>query len=288
MDITLVASDSLGTRSMATFVETKDCKIFIDPAVALGPSRYKLPPHPIELRRMEEHWEAIKRLANKASIIIVTHYHYDHHDPNEPELYKDKNVLLKHPTEKINRSQAARAEFFLEQLSGLPKSLEYSDGREFKFGETTIKFSPPVFHGPGPKLGYVTQVAVRVGDDCFLFTSDIEGPCVDEQAEFILDEDPGIIYLDGPLSYMLGFRYSQKSLDASLENISKILRETKVAKLIIDHHFLRDIKWRERLQPVLEVAEEEGKKILTAAEFLDKENEMLEARRRELYSTGVN
>ena len=46
MKIKPVASDSMGTRSMATYVETKDVKIFIDPGVALGPSRYGLPPHP--------------------------------------------------------------------------------------------------------------------------------------------------------------------------------------------------------------------------------------------------
>ncbi len=40
MNITPIAADSLGTRSMATFVETGDCGIFIDPAVSLAPRRY--------------------------------------------------------------------------------------------------------------------------------------------------------------------------------------------------------------------------------------------------------
>jgi len=40
-----IASDSLGVRSMAAYVETKDCKILIDPSAALGPKRYGLSPH---------------------------------------------------------------------------------------------------------------------------------------------------------------------------------------------------------------------------------------------------
>ncbi len=35
MKITPLAFDSFGTRSMSTFVETKDVKILIDPGVAL-------------------------------------------------------------------------------------------------------------------------------------------------------------------------------------------------------------------------------------------------------------
>jgi len=37
MKVLPVAFDSFGARSMATYVETKDVKIFIDPAVALSP-----------------------------------------------------------------------------------------------------------------------------------------------------------------------------------------------------------------------------------------------------------
>ena len=52
MKIIPIASDSLGVRSMATYVETKDCKILIDPSAALGPKRYGLPPHNKELEAL--------------------------------------------------------------------------------------------------------------------------------------------------------------------------------------------------------------------------------------------
>jgi len=82
-----LAFDSFGVRSMATFVETDDIAVLIDPGVSLAPSRYNLPPHPMEEQRMSETWAAIKEHAARSDILVVTHYHYDHHDPAEPEIY---------------------------------------------------------------------------------------------------------------------------------------------------------------------------------------------------------
>ena len=104
MKVTPIAADSLGTRSMATLVKTADCSILIDPSVALGPMRYKLPPHPLELQKLDDDWQEIKKHARKSDILIVTHYHYDHHNPDAPEIYKGKTAFLKHPTKKINKS----------------------------------------------------------------------------------------------------------------------------------------------------------------------------------------
>ncbi len=284
MEVFPIAADSLGTRSMATLVKTEDCNILIDPGVALGPLRYGLPPHPLEVQRMDEHWEAVKKFAKKSDILIVTHYHYDHHNPHEPDIYRDKTVFLKHPKVKINKSQTGRAKFFLERLGDLPKTLQYSDGKEFSFGATKIRFSDPVFHGTNSRLGYVTEVSIKEGDFGFVFTSDVEGPSVDEQAKFILDEDPNLVYLDGPMSYMLGYRYSKASLAYSISNIIDILEKTKIEKLIVDHHFLRDMKWKDRIKEVFIAAAKQDVKVLTAAEYLGLENEMLEARRKELYN----
>jgi len=281
--VRILASDSMGTRSMATLVETDDLKLLIDPGVALGPSRYRLPPHPLEIRRLEEHWRAVKAHAKKADCLVITHYHYDHHDPEEPGLYRDRTVLVKHPTSKINKSQEGRAACFLERISGLPEKVEYSDGKEFSFGGTTVKFSEPVFHGTNSRLGYVTEVCVREGDSSFLFTSDVEGPSVPDQVEFILQEKPRVLFVDGPMTYMLGFRYSNASLRLSLENLIRVMRETPLETLILDHHLLRDLKWKERMAPVYDAGKERGVRIATAAEFMGQRNEMLEARRRELY-----
>jgi len=283
MKIELLASDSMGTRSMATYVETDDVKMLIDPGVALGPKRYGLPPHPLEHQKLEEDWKLIKSYAERCDVLIVTHYHYDHHSPEEPEIYEGKLALLKHPTQNINRSQRGRASYFIEKLGELPERIEYCDGRSFKFGDTELVFSKAVYHGTNPRLGYVTEVAVSCGEECFLFSSDVEGPSVDEQADFILQQNPDIVYIDGPMSYMLGYRYAQASLEKSVENLAKILEETKVKTLVLDHHLLRDLEWRQKLSRVFEVAKALGKRVMSAAQFEGKEELMLEARRKELY-----
>ena len=222
MKIIPLASDSMGTRSMATFVETKDTKVLIDPGVALGPYRYGLEPHPLEWEKMDEDWKKIKRYAKKAKVLIVTHYHYDHHDPDEPAVYKNKILFTKHPKDNINKSQKKRARYFLNQLGELPKEMEFSDGNEFSFGKTTIRFSEAVPHGTNTKLGYVTEVCVIEGRDRFVYTSDVQGPCLKEQLRFILDERPRVLFCDGPMTYMLGFRYSKKNLKKSIRNIKKL------------------------------------------------------------------
>jgi hypothetical protein len=120
-------------------------------------------------------------------------------------------------------------------------------------------------------------------DFSFLYTSDVEGPCLEDQIKYILDENPQVIYLDGPLSYMLGYRYSMESLKNSVKNMEIILKNTKVQKMIVDHHLLRDIIWKNRIKNVYDVAKKMGKKVITAAEYLGLKNDILEARRKELY-----
>lgn len=278
-----LAFDSFGVRSMATFVETDDIAVLIDPGVSLAPRRYNLPPHPIEEQRMNERWADVKEHAARSDVLIVTHYHYDHHDPEEPELYEGKIVYIKHPKEKINKSQAGRASYFLNKLNELPKSTDTADGNEYKHGSTTIKFSPPVYHGTNPKLGYVVEVSISCGGEKMVFTSDVEGPSVADQTEFILQENPDRLILDGPMTYMLGFRYSRESLALSIENINRIITETSVKSILVEHHFTRDLKYKERIPEVYECAAENDVNVITAAEYLGRDIEMLEARRKELY-----
>jgi predicted metallo-beta-lactamase superfamily hydrolase len=277
-----LAFDSLGTRSMSTFIETDDVKILIDPGVSLAPIRYSLPPHPIELKRMEEHWKKIVKYASDSEVLIITHYHYDHHRPEENlEIYRKKFVFIKHPTEKINFSQKGRAKYFLEKIKRLPKEIQYADGKEFKFGKTRIKFSEPVFHGTNPRLGFVIEVLIDDGKYKFIHTSDVEGPSQEDQTNFILENKPNLIFLDGPLSYML-YRFGEENMKKSVENMIKIV-ENRPEALIVDHHFLRDLKWKEKIREVFSVAKEKNVKVQTAAEFSGRPIEMLEAHRKDLY-----
>jgi len=283
MRILPLASDSMGTRSMCTSVETEDISILIDPGCALGPRRYGLPPHPMEHRRLEEHWRRIAEHGMRADVMVVTHYHYDHHNPDDSlEIYRGKKVFLKHPEENINRSQRERARYFTERIGGLC-DITHCDGTEARFGSTLLRFSPAVFHGTSSRLGYVVQVAVHEGDECFLFTSDVQGPSLPDQAEFVMRERPDVLYVDGPMTYMLNYRYSTASLNASLENLTEIAGAGFLRVLILDHHLLRDLRWKKHMRPLMEHCAREGVRLMTAAEYAGADVDMLEARRRELY-----
>ncbi|MBU0686697.1 MAG: MBL fold metallo-hydrolase [Candidatus Margulisbacteria bacterium] len=275
MKIIPIAFDSLGVRSMATYVETPDVKILIDPGCALAGNRYGRPPHPIEQKLMMKFWHEIKAYAKKADILIITHYHYDHYNPDDVEIFNGKKLFIKHPEQKINKSQATRARAFLKKVVGLPEVIEYSDGREFKFGHTILKFSQPLPHGADEKLGCVTSVSISDGKHKFVHTSDIEGATLKSQEDFIIHEDPEICIMDGPMTYIYGMH---------TRALAKIIKGThKLKTLIVDHHFLRDLKWREKMKDAIQAAKEKGVKLECVAEYLGQKENLLEPIRKKLF-----
>jgi len=274
MKIIPLSFDSLGTRSMATYVETADVSILIDPGVALAPNRYSYPPHPIEIKRMMEDWAKIKKFAKKADIIVVTHYHYDHHNPEAPEIFKGKQVYLKDSKKKINKNQAKRAKYFLKKLGDLPKSIEPAEGKELKIGKTHIRFSPiGIPHGPDEKLGCILMTVVNSEGTKFIHTSDVEGATVKSQRDFIIDEKPDILIIDGPLTW----------LGLHSKSMAEIVKRSRIKHFIVDHHFLRDPKWKEKMADVYKVAKERGTKVECVAEYLGKKITMYEPFRKKLF-----
>ncbi len=283
MKVVPLAADSMGTRSMATLVEVGEWRMVIDPGVALGPRRYGLPPHPLEEERFREHREKVKEAVRQAQVLVITHYHHDHYLPRDLEMYRGKTLIIKDPRSHINRNQALRARVLLEGVEGLAKGIMVAEGRSLSMGEVEVVFSGPVPHGKSPRLGHVVQVAVRHGRETFLFTSDVQGPLLPEHMEFILGMDPSFLYVDGPVTYLLGAKYSREDLDMAVKNLMEILVSTRVETMILDHHLTRDGRYRERISSVLSLARDLGKGVVTAAGFLGKEEDLLEARRKDLY-----
>jgi len=281
MKILPVAFESFGVRSMATYVETEDVRIFIDPGVSVSPDRYSLPPHRLELDRRREMVEAIKHWTGVSDIIIITHYHYDHHNPDEESIYAGKEIFLKHPREFINHSQKERAAVLLGMIESCAKAINIADARTFNFGNTKIIFSEPVFHGLSNRLGYVVEVYIEEKEK-FIYTSDVQGPLNDEAVNFIVERSPDTIILDGPATYLLGSHYKKSDIALALKNIKKIIEQTSVKTLIIDHHLLRDINWSEYLVEIKGLSKRVT--VCSAAAYLGKKEELLEARRKELYN----
>ncbi|MEM0098585.1 MAG: MBL fold metallo-hydrolase [Thermoplasmata archaeon] len=273
MKFEFLCSDSQGVRSMALFIDT-GIKIIIDPSASLGPYRYGLRPTEIEYSKLLEYKKKIREYAKKSDVLIITHYHYDHYDPNE-NFYKNKRLFIKDPMNFINRSQKIRAEYFTQ----IVKNYEIADGKEFEIENTKIKFSNPFHHGnENSRLGYVISVSVEK-DLKLLFTSDVEGPIVESVADYIISESPDLVVIDGPPTYFLGYRFSQMDLERTISNLKRIVKE--IDKVIIDHHLLRDLNYRERLNDVYK-----NGNVFTYAEMNGEEINMLEAHRKDLYKKG--
>jgi predicted metallo-beta-lactamase superfamily hydrolase len=148
----------MGVRSSAILVEKNDLRIVIDPAVALAPNRFGLSPHSLEKGAKDVLWSKVKQEVVKADIIVVTHYHFDHFDPKEPDIYEQKIVLLKNPRRMINPSQKARASSFIRSIKKIADEIYYVDNKKFNFEEIKIIFSKPVPHGITAARGYVVEV----------------------------------------------------------------------------------------------------------------------------------
>jgi hypothetical protein len=281
MKITPVAFDSFGVKSSCIRVETPDAAITIDPGIAAETNSFPLPAAE-RLALVGRFGGKIRAACGASNIIVVTHYHYDHFiDSGDKQLYGGKTLLVKHPEKRINASQRRRAASWLPKAKKIAKEIHFADGKEFHFGKTRIRFSKPLWHGlRGTSLGYVLMATVDDGKEKLVYSSDIDGPYIEQQADLIIKEKPTYLILDGPVLYLLGFILSYKNLLKIIKNLIKIIKNIKPKYVILDHHALRDYRYRELLTPVFEQAKRSGVKILTAAELLGKEPKVLEGYRK--------
>lgn len=267
----------MGVRSMATLIDADKEKIFIDASAALGPYRYGLPPHPLELDALEDAKKKISDIANDCNIHVITHYHYDHYDPNE-DFYAGKKIFAKNIDSNINHSQKERGTLFYEKFKEKAEII-YCDGNAYKVNGIKIKFSPPFPHGPyGIRLGYVIMVSIEENEK-ILFASDVQGPVYEKARDYIINEEPSLLIMDGPPSYFLGWRFSQENLEKAEKNLIKIMEKLD-CMLILDHHLLRDLRYKERMHELYSLY---GDRIKTFAEYNGIKNNMLEAKRKMLW-----
>ncbi|WP_022852352.1 MBL fold metallo-hydrolase [Thermodesulfatator atlanticus] len=282
MEILILAAESLGVRSMATFVRTKDVSVLIDPGAALGPKRYGLPPDKIEWQKLREIKALIKDKIREADLVIISHYHYDHYDPEWAKELKGKQLLLKNPEKDINRNQAKRAKELLKRLAAFGVCWKIAEGMRLIFGETEIVCSPPLNHGPDERFGAVVATVIKENGKVFLHSSDVSGPVQQEALNFIYKHSPQILFIDGPASY-LGPRFGLEALELARKNLVSLTLELKPEFLIMDHHLLRDLSWKTWAENVFSEAVKTNTKVLCAADFMKKKPLLLEALRKDRY-----
>jgi predicted metallo-beta-lactamase superfamily hydrolase len=296
IQVTPLAAESLGVRSMCTFAETPDIRVLLDAGVSLGPSRLGFRPHPQEYKALKAARERIAEAAERAQVVTISHYHFDHHTPSYTDwfqhwssdevarqIYEGKIVLAKSYRDNVNFSQRHRGWIFANTGGKYAEKLEYVDGKEYLFGDTKIRFSEPVVHGElGTELGWLLMTTIEHDDERVLFTSDVQGPMHTATLETILNENPSVIIVGGPPAYLIGL-VDEESIQIGIQNLVKVVQN--VPTTVLEHHLLRQENWREMAKPVFEAATAAGHSVLTAAEFLGKGDALLESKRKQLYET---
>jgi predicted metallo-beta-lactamase superfamily hydrolase len=150
--------------------------------------------------------------------------------------------------------------------------VKYPEGKEFKFGDTTLRFSKALFHGiEFSRVGWVFYTIVEHETEKFIHSSDLDGPIIENYTQQIIHENPQVLILDGPMTYMFGYLLNRINLNRAVENAAEIVRSIDAELIIYDHHLPRDRKFRERTEKVWNTAKEVNKKVMTVAEFLGRE-----------------
>lgn len=275
MRVMPLAADSLGVRSMATYVETGSLRFLLDPGATLGPRRYGLDPAPEEVEALRRARARIEGYAIRATHVSISHFHADHCAP-DPCLYADRQVWAKDPRRATDPHQAAQGREFWRTV-GPVCHLEPAEGRLVELDEATVRFSPALPHGPeGSGFGFVVAVTVDDGTR-FVHASDLQGPASPVATAYLLRERPNLVYLSGPPTYLEG-RIGRAVIQRSVENLVRLVGETG-CRVIVDHHAVREPRFRERLGPAFATG-----RVVTAAEYLGRPDECLEARRAALWA----
>ncbi len=294
IQIVPLAAESLGVRSMCTYIQTHDVKVLLDAGVSLGRNRFGFPPHPKEYEALRDCRKKIAEAAEKAEVTAISHYHFDHHTPSYTDwcfnwssqevarqIYEGKLVLAKSYKEKTNSSQRRRGWAFARTGGKYAKKLKYADGKMFEFGDTKIRFSKPVFHGSeDSQLGWLIMITIEHENEKVLFASDVQGPMHTPTLQTILEQNPHFVIIGGPPTYLSGLVKPER-IRTGMQNLEELV--LNVSTIILEHHLLREEKWRKSSQAIFENASKKGHSAITAAEFLNEANNLLESRRKLLF-----
>jgi predicted metallo-beta-lactamase superfamily hydrolase len=275
MRVIPLAADSLGTRSMATYVETGPLRLLLDPGATLAPRRYGLGPAPEEEEALARARARIEGYAVRATHVTVSHFHTDHFGP-EPALYAGRRVWAKDPRRMTDAHQAAQGREFWREV-GPHCRLEPAEGRVVELDGVTVRFSPPLPHGlEGSGFGYVVAVTVDDGER-FIHAADLQGPASAVATAYLLRERPDLVYVSGAPTYLEG-QIGRAVVQRGIENLVRLVGETG-CRVILDHHAVREPRFRDRLAHAFATG-----RVVTAAEFLGRGDECLEARRAMLWA----
>jgi len=117
MKVVPLAADSLGVRSVATYVECGETRILIDPGAALGAARFGLPPADAEWEALRRANDRISAYAERAGWIFVsspnavTPFHMDHEHNFILQIRGTKRLYVWEPFDRVVVSERAQELF---------------------------------------------------------------------------------------------------------------------------------------------------------------------------------
>jgi uncharacterized protein len=275
MRVMPLAADSLGVRSMATYLEAGALRLLIDPGATLAPRRYGLGPAPEEEEALARARLRIEAYAIRATHVAVSHFHADHVSA-DPTLFAGRPVWAKDPRRMTDRYQAAHGREFWRAMA--PHChLEPAEGARVELDGATLSFSPPLPHGQdGSEFGHV--VAVTVDDGLrFVHASDLQGPASPVATAYLVRERPDLVYLSGPPTYLQG-QIGPEIVQRGIDNLVRLVGETG-CRVIMDHHAVREPRFRDRLAQAFDSG-----RVVTAAEYVGRRDDCLEAQRAALWA----
>jgi len=99
--------------------------------------------------------------------------------------------------------------------------------------------------------------------------------------KMIIEEQPTLLIIGGPPLYLADFRVPEAQINDGLGRLKRLV--TAVPLTILEHHLLRAENWREKSKAIFETAKRTQHTVVSAAELLGKEDNLLEARRKQLF-----
>jgi len=116
------------------------------------------------------------------------------------------------------------------------------------------------------------MVYIEEGKDSFLFGNDAQSLIDEGTAKFVKEKNPRFLIVDGYPTIFIRWKIGEKSFLDAKERLKDVIFSIDADEIILDHHIVRDIDYKEKIIDIFELAVNMNKRIITTAEFLDCEN----------------
>jgi hypothetical protein len=170
----------------------------------------------------------------------------------------------------LERSRRWIENMWIKEIESNNHKILFIDGKTINLDDLKISFTHPLYHGiEYSRTGWVIGFSIKYLGKSILYTSDVQGPIIEDYASWIISEDPQIVFLDGPPTYLIPYMFNLINFRRTLDNIKWIIRNSQSLKTIIyDHHLTRDVNFYKRVVEVYRYAEDYGVEVLDVATYL--------------------